>query len=134
MKASRFTILAIFPALIGAVCGQSRSGSVAPTLAVEFEVPYIEAERAHHISLMEGDESATEIPLDLLRPLAEATPPSTHGALSLHFTVNAGKVITAVYAIPPNTGPLYDSDGPKRLLGTHSAHLNESVTLDEMKN
>ena len=42
-------------------------------------------------------------------------------------------MITPVYTLPPETRPLYGSDGPKRLLGTHSAGLNDTVTLNELK-
>jgi hypothetical protein len=76
----------------------------------------------------------TETPLDLLRPLDPAAPSSTHGSLLVRFAAKAGRVTTTVYIIPPESDRPHDSDGDKRLLGTHSARLNETVTLDELKN
>ena len=81
MQISRLALLAIFPLTIGGACGQSISETVVtpPTLAVELDAsPNIEAK---HINLMEGGESTSEIPLDLLRPLASqphASPTVAH--------------------------------------------------------
>ena len=136
MMISRFVILAILPLTFCGACGQSISETVTPpTLGVEFEEPYVDAALAstHHINLMESGESATETRLDLLRPLDPAAPPSIHGSLLVQFAANSGRVITTVYIIPPESDLPHYSDHEKRLLGTHSASLNETVTLDELK-
>jgi hypothetical protein len=136
MTISRFAMLAILPLTICGACGRSRSETIAPpTLAVEFEEPYADPAMGlpKHMNIMEGGESATETRLDLLRRLDPAVPPSTDGSLQMQFAANTGKVVTTVYIIPPESDPQRYSDGHKRLLGTHSAVLNESVTLNELK-
>ena len=137
--ATRFLLLhgstLLLLVLTGSGCGEPRSARPSPPkLAVEFEEQFEPAGRASisHLNIGNGSSSSTEYPFRSLRPLAGAITPSRDGSLDLEFTVDADKAVTAVYAIPPESDPQRYSEGHKRLLGTHSARLNESVTLDEL--
>jgi hypothetical protein len=87
-----------------------------------------------YVILGERGLTSTEITGEYLRPLpgysARDEQPVT---LKLDFTIERNKVVTTVYAIPPDSDPLRYSDGHKHWLGTHSARLNETVDLQELK-
>ena len=117
-------------------CREYESASPAPappTLAVEYEdqsdPPGLSLTR--HLNIAEG--TSEEISFIALRPLAGATNRLTDGSLNIVFSLESDKVIAHVYAIPPDTDPLRYKDGHKRLLDTHSARLNETFSLDELK-
>jgi hypothetical protein len=69
--------------------------------------------------------TSTEIPASSLRPLPGHNHPQI--TLKLDFTIDRNKVVTIVYAIPPET------DGHKHWLATHSARLYETIDLQELK-
>jgi hypothetical protein len=126
----------LLTAFIGGACRKSQTTKwPKPTLAVEFEEQFepVGSASTRHVNVYENGGTATDYPFSSLRPLAGAVTPSTDGDLSLEFAAKAGKVVTSVYALPPESDPLRSSDGHKRLLATHSARLNETVALQELK-
>lgn len=70
---------------------------------------------------------------DSLNPLPGTDPNRPPLTLALGFTAEADKVVATIYTVPPESDPLRWSDGHKHLLGTHSARLNETIELTELK-
>jgi hypothetical protein len=127
MKASRVTILSILPALaICGACRQSKSKSLRPTLAIEFQSTAAEA--PSQLAIPDGGAGTGTLADPLPGESSKTALP-----LSLWFDSNGSKVTALVYAIGPETDPLRYSDGHKHLLGRHSARVNERIELNELK-
>lgn len=76
--------------------------------------------------------TSAELPADFLRPLPNAANINTQFVLKLDFTVARDRLTTTVYTLPPESDSLRYADGHKRLLGVHSARLNQSFELTEL--
>jgi hypothetical protein len=130
------TALLTWEILVLCACRHSEMTSVVSRFAVEFprqdEATGILSNR--YVIVYGGGLTSTEMPDDSLRPLPRrAAGIGRRFTLKLDFTTEHNKVVTTVYTIPPESEPLRYSDGHKRLLGTHSARLNETVELPELK-
>jgi hypothetical protein len=77
--------------------------------------------------------TGTEMSTDSLNPLPGTDPNKPPLALALQFAAKGDKVVATIYTVPPASDPLRWSDGHKQLLGTHSARVNETMELTELK-
>lgn len=118
-------------------CASEPSGvtSAKPTLAIEFppEAPEWAHTSPRRLPVPANGETGTEVSTDDLNPLPGTDPGRPPMTVALGFTAEGDKVVVSVHALPPESDPLRWSDDHRRLLAMHSAHLNETIELTELK-
>ena len=112
-------------------CRRAATSPPAGGFAVEFPASPWSNRPTYTVVRQSGVTS--EMPANFLHPLAGRSTPAPLDTLKLDYQIDRDKLIITVYALAePHGNPLRYAAGHQRLLGTHSARLDQSIEFREL--